>query len=121
VRSKIPKFTARRVETDTKCEIFKIRCCENIKNVACNAGVSGLQIAVLLWTDLRYIFSLLVIKWDTRRRSWLRYCATSRKVAVWIPKGVIAIFHRDNTSGRTVALGSTQPLTEMSTRNISWR
>ena len=23
-------------------------------------------------------------------------------------------------SGRTVALGSTQPLTEMSTRNISW-
>ena len=25
-----------------------------------------------------------------------------------------------NPSGRTVALGSTQPLTEMSTRNISW-
>ena len=26
-----------------------------------------------------------------------------------------------NPSGRTMALGSTQPLTEMSTRNISWR
>ena len=26
-----------------------------------------------------------------------------------------------NPSGRTVALGSTQPLTEMNTRNISWR
>ena len=25
-----------------------------------------------------------------------------------------------NPSGRIVALGSTQPLTEMSTRNISW-
>ena len=28
--------------------------------------------------------------------------------------------HWHNLSGRTVALGSTQPLTEMSTRNISW-
>jgi hypothetical protein len=30
------------------------------------------------------------------------------------------IFHWPNPSGRTMALGSTQPLTEMSTRNISW-
>ena len=89
-----------------KYEIFKIRCCENIKTVAYNAGVSGLQITALLWTDLRYIFTLLLTKWGTRRRSWLRYCATSRKVAVWIPKGVITIFRRHNTSGRTVALGS---------------
>jgi hypothetical protein len=29
-------------------------------------------------------------------------------------------FYWHNPSGRTVALGSTQPLTEMSTRNISW-
>jgi len=29
-------------------------------------------------------------------------------------------FHRHNPSGRTMALGSTQPLTKMSTRNISW-
>jgi len=36
-----------------------------------------------------------------------------------IPDGVIGIFHRHNTSGRTMALGLTQPLTEMSTRNIS--
>ena len=27
----------------------------------------------------------------------------------------------DNPSGRTVALGLTKPLTEISTRNISWR
>jgi len=29
-------------------------------------------------------------------------------------------FFSDNPSGRTMALGSTQPLTEMSTRCISW-
>ena len=48
----------------------------------------------------------------------LRHCATSRKVAGSIPDGVSGIFI--NPSGRTLALGSTQPLTEMSTRNISW-
>jgi len=37
-----------------------------------------------------------------------------------IPDYVIGIFHWHNPSGRTVALGLTQPLTEMSTRNISW-
>jgi len=44
---------------------------------------------------------------------WLRYCATNRKVAGSIPDGIIGIFHRHNPSGRTIALGSTQPLTEM--------
>jgi len=34
--------------------------------------------------------------------------------------GVIEIFHRHNPSGRTMALGLTQPLTEMSTRKIFW-
>jgi hypothetical protein len=51
----------------------------------------------------------------------LRQCATSRKVAGSIPDGVIGIFHWYNPFGRTMALGSTQPVTEMSTRNISWR
>jgi len=53
-------------------------------------------------------------------QKWLRHCATSRKVAGSIPDGVIELFHRHNPSGRTMALGSTQTLTEMSTRNISW-
>ena len=39
---------------------------------------------------------------------------------VSIPDNVIGIFHWHNPSGRTMALGLTQPLTEMSTRNISW-
>ena len=50
---------------------------------------------------------------------WLRCCATNRKVTGSIPDGVIGILHW-HPSDRTVALGSTQPLTEMSTRNISW-
>ena len=56
----------------------------------------------------------------TRWRSWLRHCATSLKVAGSISDGVIGIFHWHNPSGRTVALELTQPLTEMSTSNISW-
>jgi hypothetical protein len=37
-----------------------------------------------------------------------------------IPDGVIGIFHLYNLSGLTMALGLIQPLTEMSSRNISW-
>jgi hypothetical protein len=37
-----------------------------------------------------------------------------------IPGGVTAIFHSYNPSGRNMALGRTQPLTETSTTNISW-
>jgi len=43
-----------------------------------------------------------------------------RKVAGSNPDGVIRIFHLHNLSGRTMALGFTQPLTEMSAKNISW-
>ena len=53
-------------------------------------------------------------------RSWLRHCDTSQKVAGSIPDGVIGFFDGHNSSGRTMALGSTQPLAEMSTRNVSW-
>ena len=52
--------------------------------------------------------------------SWLRHCATNRKVAGPIPDGVTGIFQWLNPSGRTMALGWTQPLTEMSTRKHSW-
>jgi hypothetical protein len=56
----------------------------------------------------------------TRWRSWLRHCGTSRKVAGSIPDRTIGIFHWLNPSDRTLALGSSQPVTEMSTRSISW-
>ena len=58
--------------------------------------------------------------WGTRWCSWLRHCATSRKVAGSIADGVIRLFHWHNPSDRSMVLRLTQPLTEMSTRNISW-
>ena len=55
----------------------------------------------------------------TRWRSWLTHFATTWKVAVSILDGVIGIFLLHNPSGRIMVLGLTQPLTEMSPRNIS--
>jgi hypothetical protein len=55
---------------------------------------------------------------DKRQRSWLRHYATNWKIADSNPDEVIGFFNRLNPSSRTMALGSTQPLTEMSTRNL---
>jgi hypothetical protein len=54
--------------------------------------------------------------WGTRWRSWSRHCATNRKVTGSTPDGVIGMFHWHSPSGRTKALGLTQPLTGMSKR-----
>ena len=51
---------------------------------------------------------------------WLRHYTINRQVTGSIPDGDIGIFQWHHPSGRTMALGSTQPLTEMSTRCISW-
>ena len=66
--------------------------------------------------DLNQNFSVKIFGYHyrigaTRWRSWLRHCATSRKVAGSIPDGVIGIFHGHNPSGRSMVLGSTQSLT----------
>jgi hypothetical protein len=53
-------------------------------------------------------------------RSWLGDCTKTRKFTGSIPDGVIGIFYSHNPSSRTMALGLTQPLTEMRPRNISW-
>jgi hypothetical protein len=47
----------------------------------------------------------------------LRHCATNQKVVGSSPDEV-NFFNWPNPSSRTMALGSTQPLTEMSTRNL---
>jgi hypothetical protein len=62
---------------------------------------------------IRYIVSI----GSTRYRSWLRHYTTSRKVAGSISDEV-DFFNWPNPSSRTMALGSTQPLTEMSTGNL---
>ena len=49
---------------------------------------------------------------------WLRRCATIRTVPGSIPGGVTGFFSDIFPSDCTMALGSTQPLVKMSTRNI---
>jgi hypothetical protein len=47
--------------------------------------------------------------WNKNGRSRVRF-----------PMVSLDFFHGHNLSGRTMVLGSTQPLTEISTGNISW-
>jgi hypothetical protein len=51
---------------------------------------------------------------------WLRHCATSLKVTGSITVGSLEFIYSLNPSGRIVALGTTRPLTEMSTRELPW-
>jgi hypothetical protein len=72
------------------------------------------------YSFLVVLFFAFVSNWGPRWRRWLRHCATNGQVASSIPDVVSGIFHWHNPVGRTMALGSAQPLTEMSTRNVSW-
>ena len=78
-----------------------------------------IQLAFILLFYIGYSFPIWLYV-GTAVVQWLRCCATNRKVTGSIPAGFIGIFHWRNPSDRTMALGSTQPLTEMSTRSISW-
>jgi hypothetical protein len=70
--------------------------------------------------DLAEIKSVFGTSWGTQWHSWMRYCAISCKVAGSIPDDVIEIFHLHNPFSCIMAMGLVQPLTEMSTMNISW-
>jgi hypothetical protein len=48
---------------------------------------------VLFGTLNIHVYIYIYIVGGTRWRSWLRHCATNRKVAGSIPDGVIGIFH----------------------------
>jgi hypothetical protein len=65
-------------------------------------------------------FANLIILDMTTVLIFVRHYATNRQGAGSISDGVIGIFQRHNPSSRTMALGSTQPLREMSTKCISW-
>jgi hypothetical protein len=60
---------------------------------------------------------LYSVEQRTRWRSWLRHCAASRKVVGSISDGSLRI-SLTNPSDHTMAPGPTQPLTEMSTKNL---
>jgi hypothetical protein len=81
----------------------------------------------LSWTTLKIAAANSAETSAVNYQSVLRHMGGTRWRSRWgtalqgsIPDGIIGIFHWHNPSGRTVALGLTQPLTEMSTRNISW-
>ena len=71
--------------------------------------------------SFKYECMYVVIQLGKQRHRWLKHCATNRRVAISIPDWVTDIVHGPNSSGRTMALGSPYPLTEMHTSIISWR
>ena len=108
--------------------IFRVRLferCSLVDSLTLKMGaVRSFETSVTLYQSTRchiievFAWRYKLWKLGTAVTQWLRCCATNLKVAGSIPAGVIGIFHWH--SNRTMALGSTQPLTEMSTRYISW-
>ena len=80
-----------------------------IYDLTVSAEKIGALSAVLHLGAWMYLFSTLSKFGHTWWRSWCRHFATSWKVG---------IFHWDHPSGSTTAVVSTQPITEISTRNI---
>ena len=85
---------------------------------ACSILCCGFQGAGLVWSwvlCVRFAECLLVTV-----NQWLKHYSTKRLVACLIPTVVNGIFQWNNDSFGTMALGSTYPQTEMSTRCVSW-
>jgi hypothetical protein len=64
-------------------------------------------------------FVTSVTSHGARGGGYLRRCAINWNAMGLITNGVTGIFHLHNRSGHTMALGSDQPLSEISTRNNS--
>ena len=71
-------------------------------------GITKLKKSQLFNVLLFYLARYFIIGARRWWCSWLRHCATSRKVASSIPEGVIGIFHSHNPSGPTMTLELTQ-------------
>jgi hypothetical protein len=72
------------------------------------------SVSVVTWLQE---FGVQFLPW-ARDFCWLRHYATGCKVACSILDEVTGFFNSPNPSSHTVALWSTQPLTEMSTWNL---
>jgi hypothetical protein len=98
-----------------------ICCCSSYKDLKLLWRKTTNQCVCVCGHDSSWHYgSALARERGTAVAEWLRYCATNQKVAGSIPDGVMEFFIYINPSDRTMALGSTQPLTEMSTGSISW-
>jgi hypothetical protein len=88
--------------------------CGGSGNIFKNDGAVGHICAVSYVPKMFKSFTWLTY---IKKKHW--HCATTWTVAGSIPHGVAGIFHWRDPPGRSK--GSTQPLTEISTRNICWR
>jgi hypothetical protein len=75
----------------------------------CNIPEDGILKSFLLHT---------LFNTDTQRRGRLRRCDTSREAESLTSNEVMEFFKLTNPSSRTLVLGSTQLLTQMSTRDL---
>jgi hypothetical protein len=76
--------------------------------------LGGNPVAVNKYCIIYIIWSSGSIWWCI----WLDTLLQARRSQVWFPMGVIGIFHWLNPSDHIMALELTQPLTEISTRDI---
>jgi len=67
-----------------------------------------------------HVYTVYILTVGTAVAQWLRWCATNRKAAGSVPAGVSGFFIDTKSFRPHYGLGSTQPLTEMSTWIISW-
>jgi hypothetical protein len=75
---------------------FGIRCVgargyQNLKEVQC--PVMNIADGLSMFFETLTLALVLVCMCGTLCRSWLRHCASRRKVPIVIPDGVIGIFH----------------------------
>jgi hypothetical protein len=78
-----------------------------------------MDLSIIIVGKVDFVISIIYkLQGGTRYGNWLTQCPTSRKVVGSIPNKVIGHFNLRTCSSRTLSLGSTQPLTEMNTRNL---
>jgi hypothetical protein len=108
---KISTVTAVKMSNSTKTA-FLMKCGNTERHVS-HPAVSVLRQRIHV-----YVQNPLAYLWGTRQHSWLSHYATSRKVPGSSADELTGLYNWPHPSNRTMALGSTRPLTEMSTRNL---
>jgi hypothetical protein len=99
-----------------KCRSFRFRK-ENSEFIFCWYFYALVLIQINLFVPYFAHNKIIIRPGGTRYRSWLRHYATGRKVAGSSPDEMDC-FNLPNPSSRIMALVSTQPLAEMSIRDL---
>jgi len=95
----------------TKLQTWHIHCC--------HGWLNSLPQNLLHIDSSNPVIIFIVVMLGNKVAQWLRHYPTRQKVASSIPD-IIGSIHWHNPSNCTMAQGSTHPIREMSTRNISW-